>query len=358
MRETMFDLTVCSPFWPRGLFLSKKLSEQGKKICYIDLKQEALAPLGVFIQENDHEERGFLESLGFLLKQEGGFCLLSLEGFWSFQELDWQNMSTPIFQKAKEKAFGDFKSHWLASLSRNLMSRVFEGNHYLLSRESLDFFSDYFLFEFTAKQKNEFKIANPEINYLETSLEEVKVTLEKNLASISVKNKEIKSRKFLWLADDRSLLNLCSSHKTVSPEWKWKSYSFEGNLGDYEDIIPSHFVSLKDLSLPWTHDNLLSVFYRNSIWDVWVKQVYAREDEDLSDLILIHLNTIFQKALSFKVIPKKKLASFCIYGENKLQQKPLALTNITLPNIANSIQGDLLHQLKYEKQLLETGDFL
>ena len=354
----MFDVTVFSPSWPKGLFLSKKLSEQGKKVCYIDLKQESLPPLGVFIQENHYEEKVFLESLGFLSKQAGGFCLLSPEGSWSFQEMDWKNRGMDLFQKAKEGRLGDFKSHWLSFLSKNLMSRVFDGNHYFFQKESLDFFSDYFLFESTARQKNEFKMANPNITYLEASLGDIKVTQEKSISFFTVRDEGVESLQFLWLADSESLSDLYSLGKTSSPEWQWKSCSFEGNLGDYEDIVPSHFVSLKDLSLPWTHDNLLSVFYRNSQWDVWFKQVYIREDEDLLDLILVHLNKIFKQAVPFKPVSKKKKASFCIYGTDKIQKKNIVSKNIVLPSLTDFIQGDILHQLTYEKQLVEQGVFI
>ncbi len=352
----MFDVTLFSSFWPKGLFLSQQLSKQGKKVCYVDLQQEALAPLGVFIQENP-KEKVFLESLGLLLKQNEGFCLLSCEGGWSFQEIDWQNMSAPLFQNFKNKELGDFKNHWLSFLSKNLMSRVFEGNHFIASEEGLDFFSDYFLFEMTLKQKNQFKLDYPDIHYVETSLENIQVLQEKSQASFSIKGENIESHQFLWLADDVSLLSLFSSNKIISPEWEWKSFSFEGNLDNYGDIIPSHFVSLKDLSLPWTHDNLLSVFYRDPHWEVWFKQAYSREDEDLLELILNHLNQIFKEAVSFKVIPKKYLKSFCIYGEDKLKQKTVLPKNVMLPSVKDVIQGDLLSQLKFERQLLEKGAF-
>jgi len=349
----MFDVTVCSSFWPKGLLLCKKLSEQGKKVCYINFQQENDLPIGVFLKEDDQAEKVFLESVAHLYQQDGGFCLLSPKGYWSFQGMDFDQMSlSSLFQNLKTNTFSNFTNHWLTALSRNLMSRHFQVNSQFGSDMRLDLFLDYFLLEFTSKQKKQFKEEHSKITYIEASLEDLRWDIEKSYATCFVNDQKVQSHRFIWLAREEGLSNFCVSLNKNLPEWEWQSVSLEGNIGNYKNIVPSHFVSLKNLSLPWTYDNLLSVFFRHPYLEVWFRNKYATDDKEMLDLIVAHLQPIFKNGVTFQIRNSKKRKSFTIYGDSQHLYKLDMPKNICLPPIHS---GDLLNHLKYETHLLKRG---
>ena len=200
----MFDAVALAP-WPGGALFAKKLSGRGKKLCHVELagagrggslsfSDRSGSPFPCLTAARQAEEKSFLESIGFLFRQEGGFWLLSREGNWPLQSLSHEMPLRPgaappalsrLFQKAKggesppppsgsgSLSFSglqdlDFQSEWIALLAAGLGARIFEDNVFRLSgsrpssagsrhensfSEPLDFLSDCFLFEPSLKKK-------------------------------------------------------------------------------------------------------------------------------------------------------------------------------------------------------------
>ena len=128
--------------------------------------------------------------------------------------------------------------------------------------------------------------------------------------------------------------------------------TLESDNNNYNYIAPLHFISLKHLSLPWSYDNLLSVFHFENYWDVWFKRPCHKEKKEMTNSILSHLNNIFQSRISFKVIQEHKTSSFYIYGKDKLKDKVKLPKEIVHLDIASNMQADLSSCLKFEKELV------
>ena len=240
----------------------------------------------------------------------------------------------------------------MTAFSRNLASRFFEGNSQFFSEESLDFFSDYFLFEQSLKKQEQFQKENSNITYIKTSLDQIKMHKKKSRALFTNHKTTLESSRYLWLADGGALSKIADLKPVVTPDWEWRALFLEGDLGAYSEIIPTHFVFLKDLSLPWSHDNLLSVFYRNPYWEVWFRSAYNAKDKKVLDLILNHLQAAF--SVPFQWRKQTPFPPAYIYGKESLGSFKKLPENIICPQ---EIQGDLFHQIQYEKQWLKQGVF-
>lgn len=357
----MFDLAVFSSFWPKGLLLSKRLAEQGLKVCYVDCQQEEPSPFGLFLGEFELEQKAFLQSVGKLTQQEEGFSLLSSQGCWSFQETEHQILK-PYFSCSPEDGFN---KRWLKCLSQNLMSCVFEGNDFSLNKKGQDFFSNYYLFRLVQKKKKQFAESLPNIQFEQAPLNQIRYSPEEQ--AFFVNKTLLKSKSFFWFVDSYDLFSVFSSQmssrkRPATPHWQWTSFAFEGEVTDYASVIPSHFVSLHQLSWPWTHSNLLSVFCDNLSWEVWARQPYGQSNPDLETSIQTHLNQLFKGAVFFQPVSQKKKRSFLVYSKEALNQKknPFSFLpkNVLIPKECAFLTGDLVGHLKQEIQWAESKEWM
>ena len=169
--DVVFDVTVVSP-WPRGLYLCQKFQELGKRVCYIETPSESYQPASLFLDESGGQDfKSFLLSQGFLEKQESGFCLVSEQGVWSFQETDTLESCHPTLNNYLQgKQSGTFKEDWLSFFSCSYKSRLFEYNNSCFSGKPLDLFGDYFLFKPSFEKKKQFQKENPALELVENGL--------------------------------------------------------------------------------------------------------------------------------------------------------------------------------------------
>ena len=428
----MFDVAVFAP-WPRGGLLARKLSERGKKVCRIELSGGRASPFACFVDERQGEEKAFLESIGFLFRQEGGFCLLSNEGNWPFQEIAQEKRGAeglhPIFDRLlREKAAAargtgwredsregdsqkkfrwrrelvkknrakrgkyaaDFQNFWPSFLAGNLCSRIFEDNISLFSSDPLNFFADCFLFEPSLKKKRLFQQRHSDIFWEKASVSDLKYQEgQKGEGLFFLRGERLQSRKFFWLGELFEAKGVLSSKKPLpSPEWEWACFEFAGDLGSYEDIVPEHFVSLGHVALPWTHDNLLSVFRKKGLWEVWLRKPFrGGGGEDLGELAAAHLSRRFPglrlkklargksgreeakleeekrggaKAAKTNSGPEegsggngaaKPKKGFLIYGPDSLKSRARTLKNVLFEDLRESPQWDIMSQLREESRL-------
>ena len=153
------DFVIVSS-WPNGVYLSQKLSGISKKVCYIDMEYSPYRPMGFFPDEGGEEKKQFLEPLGVLERQEGGFCLLSEKGIWHFQE-----EAGPALTEAQDSSQSGFLSGWLSRFASDFMAPVFESDR-PTSPKSLNLVSDYFLFYPHFRKKAQFQSSDPNIRWL------------------------------------------------------------------------------------------------------------------------------------------------------------------------------------------------
>ena len=322
------DFVIVSS-WPNGVYLSGKLLEISKKVYYIDIQNSPHRPMGVFLSEDTQGERRFLESVGTLEKQEGGFCLLSEKGVWHFQEGTGVNR----FNDPDSSPF-----EWLSFFASGFMAPVFESNHQVFSRP-LDLRSDYFLFQPHFKKKAQIQSAGLKFHCFSVPGGD---GLRLKDGKLLFPGKSVPLEKVIGIGESAS--KIISPESPFLPEWEWISFDFLADLKDYEDIVPPHFVYVNRLCFPWTHDNLLSVFHNRGMFHVWCRQplgVWNGEDEE--ELILniqTHLQKVFP-GVPFQFLKKGLSADLFVYGQKDFSR----LEKVSL------LQGNFMEQLKKEEEI-------
>ena len=347
------DFVIISS-WPNGVYLSKKLSEISKTVCYIDIQNSPHRPMGVFLDEGSEEEKRFLESLGTLEKQEGGFCLLSEKGVWHFQE-----EGSPVQFEVQNNLQGE----WLSFFSSGFMAPVFESNDQVFSKP-LNLSSDYFLFYPHFKKKMEFPACDSNIRWFSNpageGLELYRSVIPaqagiqpspQNSNPIGIKEGKLflfkesfPLEKVIGLGASASNILSPPSHSQLLPDWEWVSFDFSSDLRGYENIVPPHFVCINQLLFPWTHDNLLSVFHNRGMFHVWCRQPLGNwggeDEEELILSIRTHLQKIFPE-VPFQFLKKGTSAGLFVYGQE-------SFSRLEEPYI---LQGDFMEQIKKEVKI-------
>ncbi|MCY4512202.1 MAG: hypothetical protein OXB86_00775 [Bdellovibrionales bacterium] len=322
------DFVIISS-WPNGVYLSRKLSEASKKVYYIDIQHSPYRPMGVFLNEDTKGERRFLESLGTLEKQEGGFCLLSEQGVWHFQEDRGVN---------RLNNSDSFQFEWLSFFASGFMAPVFESNHQVFS-QPLDLSSDYFLFQPHFKKKSQLQSADSNLHWFSLPGGHGLQLKEGKLLFLG---KSVTLEKVIGIGGSAS--KIISPEISFLPEWEWISFDFLADLKEYEGIVPPHFVYVNRLCFPWTHDNLLSVFHNRGMFHVWCRQplgVWDGEDEE--ELILniqAHLQKVFPE-VPFQFLKKGLSSDLVVYGQKDFSR----LEEVSL------LQGNFMEQLKNEEKI-------
>lgn len=351
----MFDNVIFAP-WPRGLYLAKKLSEKGEETAYVEILPRLRKPLGCFLSEDLKEEKIFLESLGFLSQQEGGFCLLSPEGVWPLQNMKDMADRHPVLKNTwNKKSFKNFKDYWLTYLSFNLAGRVFEYNNSEFVKKGLNLFSDYFLFEPFFKKADQFQTDQSQLTFYKIPFQEISFN-EKRL-DFFAQNRMINSQKYFWLSDLP-----CPALKNSSdprPHWEWSSSFFSVDFGSYKETIPSHFVSIQNLFLPWLHHNLISVFQKQGQVEVWTRQTYGKKQDNFLKELESHLSSLFP-GLVFSPVQQETSKSFFVYGSKHLRKiKDEELRKrLYVESFQDFPQGDLVSEIQAERELFEKNLFL
>ncbi|MCY4321125.1 MAG: hypothetical protein OXC37_01785 [Bdellovibrionaceae bacterium] len=314
MIKENFDSLVFAD-WPKGLYLAQKLALKKQKVAYVECLPRLKNPFGIFLNENDKSLKLFLENLGFLSQQEGGFCLISPEGVWPLQERKIianriptiKNLSHPLQNKAS------FKTYWLSYLSLNMSSKIFKDNDSVLKNKRVNLLDDYFLFEASPKKIEEFKTKFNYISFF--SAPSKSILFKKNKASLELENKTLNADKiYCFSSPDRISEDLKLKNKN---HWQWQAFYLKADFSKYTQIIPTHFVFLKNIYWPWCYDNLLSIFHRQGLLEVWMKINSTEKLSRFKEQAKKHLNDFF-KGCQLKTINKDFKKSFKVYSEEFL----------------------------------------
>ena len=313
----MFDFAVFS-FFPKGMYLAEKLSQMGCKTAYIELLPKRKSPFGFFVEEDFKEEKSLLEQVGFLFRQEGGFCLLSPKGVWPLQDMrDMAGKHPVLANQLRTNSVANFKHSWLSFLSLNLLGKIFEYNNSQFADKGLNFFSDYFLFEPSLEKISCFQKDHPEIAFYSVLPENISFESDKPVAA----------KKFLWLVEPH--LFPLPDKKNRSPLLAVDSSFFKVDFSGYEDTVPTHFVSIKDISLPWSHDNLLSVFHHKGRMQVWMRVPFRAQPQFFVQGAKKHLLTFFKDG-SFDYVKRAPFNGPFVYGPESLPARAEVLKKETL----------------------------
>ena len=403
-----FDSLIIAD-WPRGLRLAKQLSLKGRKTAYLEISPYFKRPFPLFLE--DSKEKDFLKSLGFLHSQEEGFCLLSPEGVYLAKE-QGQKKEKERRLKFKKPALNRtfLKENLFSSLAQNLTARVFDFNDSYFSEDSLPLFSDCFLFEPSLRKKQEFNKSQPQITFLSLSLDDLKqmlpstpsnfITSTTASGSVSsnssgssahsvsfagplisgkpvlpaavqpfagISSKQKSSYKLLLQKEFLSGIKnhfscsakytFCLSDRVMSlilpdkADFQWRASFFSADLDGYESIIPEHFLGIKQFLFPWCYDNLLSVFQKKGILEVWMRLPIDRDEREFVKKAQENLESFFPGA-KFQLKNQNPLKSFYVYGKEILNSSdsPFAY----MQNSQDFFQASLAQDIRKEIQLSQT----
>ena len=344
-----FDFLIFAD-WPRGLYLAQKLALKDQKLAYVECLPRLKNPFGLFLNENDKRQRKFFENLGFLSQQEGGFCLLNPEGVWPLQDMKIvKKRQTPIQNFScsfTEEAPPSFKNNWLSYLSLNLSAKVFKDNNSIFTNKGLDLLTDYFLFEFSAQKIEEFKKRHSNISFF--TAQEKTISFKRQQNTLSLKNKTLTAKKMYCLNSPDRISTELKLDKTC---WQWQACYLTANFEGYKEIIPSHFLFLKNIFFPWCYDNLLSVFHRQGVLEVWMRLKPEENSMRFAKQAEKHLKNFF-KTDNLHLINKAITKGFKVYGEaslNSISPK----TRAYIENCTDFFHGDLASEIHNEQRLYE-----
>ena len=369
-----FDSLVIAD-WPRGLNLAQKRVAQGKKTAYLEISPYLKQPFPLFMSEL--KEKVFLESLGFLSQQADGLCCMHSDGV-----LFLKDKLHNLYKKEKRDVFkstglnhtrlnqSHLKEELLAYLGRNLAGRVFKFNDSHLSQEELPIVSDLFFFEPSLRKKNDFEKNNPQIQFFKTGLEsfqkKTNTCLTENKKSFPKKAKTSLKASFYLQQDhlnrihnqlealDISAKNIfCLSDRLMhfilpqKASFQWQACFFKADLGGYELSIPQHFLIIKQLLFPWCYDNLMSVFQRKGLLEVWMRLAVDKDSSEFVKKAQKNLESFFPGA-RFQLAKHEPLKSFYVYEEDFVSSATPPFCY--LQNSTDFFQGSLMEDLKNERE--------
>ena len=395
--------------------MAEKLSHAGFKTAYVEITPQMARPFPLLLGEADKKLKHFLQALGFLKLQKGGFCVLSPQGVWPLQDMRAMAGHCPVIKNALRRAqpedFKDFSQDWLSRLSFNLSSQVFDGNLSALSSDRLNLFEDCYLFSPSLKKIKLFKrdhpdmafysllsgsalwdeqeerfVKNPSFQQNKEGLGKERFAIkpsqqDKDLDSQSFaanpspqQNKGLKdqgfssgkgakigpqkrfepeSRKYIWLSSAPPFIRKDQSAQGLKPLWQWRGGFLKADFGDYESLIPSHFILIKDIFLPWSHDNLFSVFHQSGLLELWSRQAFEAVSGDFLSSGRAQLEAFF-KGGRFSLSERQAPEGMAVFGPEALKSPPSSLQDrLYVEDLNLFSQGDLASALQAEAQLFE-----
>lgn len=344
------DIVIVSAF-DRGSWLALELSKKFENVCIIDVSDS----LGRWTPEDWEGPFGYFhtqyqENSSFAVWAEGESVRQSRKGisFWlkegplelkgplykfkrqkleiseyledyitNFKETDKNTL------KSKQESIlnTEFKSTWLAHMSHQLAGNVWRENYDAISpTPPLPLFS-----------KHSFKTPShsSRIDRL-TKLSDMGVEVWKNskILDLIVEKKDfqgievksggasaiIQSKNWIWMLSSEesqwlnsSMTDVLFNSAVLEPEWVWVRYRLKWEKNLAIQSIPSQFIFIKNLNLPWGHENLVycNQGIRDNEWDCWIR--IPRRERFRKDYLEMTKNKLVNEF--YKRVPTLKLAS-------------------------------------------------
>lgn len=197
-----------------------------------------------------------------------------------------QLSASDLEDEIDEIMMNGFEKNWLAQLSHQLASPIFQPNALSLnSGEPLPLWSPFSMRRVTRKglQKSMDWCRSHGVDVV-AGAELVDVSFDgANLHALEIGGelaRAISPEMVIWNLSSAETQFLSPQvatqlfpHGPLLPEWTWMRWRLQGQLGIYKDVVPRHMVVVDDLRLPWTHGNLMIVLRCEveGSFDVWAR---------------------------------------------------------------------------------------
>lgn len=193
-----------------------------------------------------------------------------------------------LMQKGEKKEIAnlEFRERWLADFSHQAASNV-----YLPSSKGMSYGSALPIYD-------EYSLRQPSLEGLERSLawcksQGVQVIPKVRIDDLYFEGKTIggaelscansglyRTKHLIWcLSSEESQRTPDSVHSrlfprgAISPQWNWMRYRVIIDSDYFNEILPSRFVLVENIYLPWTHSNLsfIQKTVKKGDYDVWMR---------------------------------------------------------------------------------------
>ncbi|MCB0394510.1 MAG: hypothetical protein KDD25_08115, partial [Bdellovibrionales bacterium] len=309
--EKTFDVLIASGF-ARENWLALELKRRGYKICVVDLTprfsywapEDIEGPFGIFqSRQNIPSQMARLADEEPLLNLPSGWVLWLKSGpvemkgplsKYQIEKLGMNESVTDYLRIADTKQDEDksrlrdlmehlpFNKTWLGQLSHQIASSVFAENrdshHY---SNALPLTAPFFIRRLTRRglMHGAEKMRESGVEVFQPT--EVKLELEGNsLKSMTCAGVKIKAQNWVWLFSSieseflfPELANQLFPTGALWPKWQWMRYRLKIGENPIANELPDYFTMIKDVYLPWTHDNL-ALFLRTNRkedFDFWIR---------------------------------------------------------------------------------------
>jgi hypothetical protein len=265
---------------PFGFFREDDLlASQLSRLSEEDYHDEIPVGFSVWAKEGPLDMRGHLVNHWLDVIPGMGLTKKYIQTFHTATKDEAEDLEEDLLEEG-------FARNWLAQLSHQLAANVFRPNALALrGGEPLPLFSPFAVRRVTRKG-------------LAKSLEWARGLGAEVLAGLKVIDVALDGRNFVGIQTGGETSRVVQAENTVwclssaetefmsqtaaaqlfprgtlPPEWCWMRWRLQGTLGIYAGTVPSHFVVIGDMGLPWTHGNLLIV-QRCEVadrFDVWAR---------------------------------------------------------------------------------------
>jgi hypothetical protein len=316
--EAKSDVVVVSAFG-QGHWLAAEVSAMGLKTTMIEASasmgrwtpEDAEGPFGLF--HADYLPQSFLTRLheeDYLDNVEEGFVVWLKEGpvdvlgpnashfiqrygLEEIQEyiLRYESMDSKEREKAKNHFLvSPFKKSWWAHLAHQLGSPVYQNNWKACRNgDPLSLFSNHSVRRVSRRgfEKSLDWVKSKGVRILqEADLQDmfVESKVVKGLEVKSAWSGVVTADQFIWCFSSAETARFPERFsqeffygKQIDPSWSWMRFRVQLKETELNRNLPKKFLIIEDVSLPWTHANLLWVqsTVTETDFDVWLKLPYS-----------------------------------------------------------------------------------
>ncbi len=265
---------------PFGFFREDDLlASQLSRLSEEDYQDEINEGFTVWTKEGPLDMRGHLAP--YWLESNPGMALAKkyVQTFHTADEDVVEDLEEDLLNEG-------FSRNWLAQLAHQLASPVYMPNALSLHEgEPLPLFSPFAIRRVTrkgaAKSLDWVRAQGAEVV---SSAKVIDIATEgRNCVGVQIAgevSRVLSGDNYIWCLSSGETQFIAPKAGTLlfpkgplTAEWCWMRWRLQGHLGLYSGSVPAHFVMIEDLSLPWTHANMLVVqrTEMDSKFDVWAR---------------------------------------------------------------------------------------
>lgn len=327
---------VIVSIYGRGDWLAFMLSRLGYSVILIELDsglnfEDIEGPFGVFQSKLLESFSDRLENESPLIHVDNGFAIWLKDSIYEFRgpiskfqfsKID-KNIINYLNDPLNTSLEAEFDKSWLAHLSCQLSSTIFRENADCLNHgDPVPMFSPFY-YRLTTRRgvvdfKNKLKGLGVEVY---NSIEDFNISSR----TVNLKNTTIEYKNLIWMLTssetDYFLPKLRNKifKQVIKPVWYWVRYNISFSTQVF-DALPSHFVNIEDIYIPWSHENLmiLQKTITNNHMNCWLRLPSSYDDKKYKDYSLkikkvlenktnneIKITSIPQKTKVFPVYDQK-----------------------------------------------------